>query len=299
MSTLFNGYLMVDWSANSCPKTGRDSIWWCHLRWEFGTLVLDQVQNPATRLEALAQIKNVLLAYSQSPYRILVGFDFAYAYPTGFAEAVAPGERPAWLAVWRYLAEHVEDDANNANNRFAVAAWLNQQLSQGAAPFWGCPNNQQSDYLSMRKPKAEQAELFAEFRLAERDNATHSVWKLCYPGAVGGQVLMGLPYVYALRTDPALAEVSRVWPFETGLKPLQASDLTNTHILHAEVYPSLVKVAPGPAEVKDKCQVMALAEHLAALDEQGQLGALFAGRRPLTPAERQVVEREEGWILGV
>lgn len=299
MSPLFDGYLMVDWSANSCPKTGHDSIWWCHLVWESGSLVLEQVQNPSTRLQALAQIKAVLRGYAQSPRRVLVGFDFAYAYPAGFAEAIAPREAPRWLALWRYLAERISDDAANANNRFALAANLNQQLSRGAAPFWGCPRSQESEYLSMHKPKGGLENLFPEFRLAEQGNGSHSVWKLSYPGAVGGQVLMGLPYAYALYTDPELAEVSKVWPFDTGLRTLQADDLADIHILHAEVYPSLVKVTPGPTEVKDQCQVMALAGHLAERDAQGRLGALFAGRRPLTPEQCEVVEREEGWILGV
>jgi precorrin-8X/cobalt-precorrin-8 methylmutase len=299
MSPLFDAYLMVDWSANSGPKTGRDSIWWCHQCWVSGSLELDQVRNPATRREAWEQIKAVLLDYAQSARRILVGFDIAYAYPAGFAQTLLPGKTPPWLALWRYLAEQMDDDAGNTNNRFAVAAQINAQVSGCAAPFWGCPENRQTATLSMRKPKGEAAELVAEFRLTEQGNRTHSVWKLAYPGAVGGQVLMGLPYVYALRMDPGLAGVSRVWPFETGLRPLQGADLTDIRIIHAEVYPSLVPLAPGPGEVKDRCQVMALAEHLAGLDEAGRLGAWFGGRRPLTPHDRHLVETEEGWILGV
>lgn len=299
MSPLFNAYLIVDWSANKTPKTGKDSIWWCHLQWDDGTLLLADVQNPATRHEAFAQIRNVLSGYRHADKRILVGFDFAYGYPAGFAQAIAPGESPPWLAVWRQLSRHIEDSPVNANNRFALAADLNRQLTGAAAPFWGCPENQQSDSLCMRKPKGEQANHFAEFRLAERDNTAHSVWKLNYPGSVGSQVLMGLPYLYRLRTDPELAEVSRVWPFETGLKALQPADLTGIHILHAEIYPSLVAVYPKAGEIKDKQQVIALAEYFAELDYQSQLASLFAGRRNISAEERSIVEAEEGWILGI
>jgi hypothetical protein len=297
MCALFDAYLIIDWSANNCPKTGRDSIWWCHRTRVSGSEVT--VQNPATRREAFAQIKAILHGYRRSGWRILVGFDFAYAYPAGFAQALLPGKSPPWLALWRYLSAHIEDGPHNANNRYAVAARMNAQVSAGAAPFWGCPDNRQATTLCMRKPTGEQARLFSEFRLAELGNSAHSVWKLAYPGAVGSQVLMGLPYVHALRTDPVLAGVSRVWPFETGLRPLHKADLADIHILHAEVYPSLVPISPDPGEIKDRCQVMALAEHLGTLDDEDRLGLLFGGRRSLTHKERQVVEAEEGWILGI
>jgi precorrin-8X/cobalt-precorrin-8 methylmutase len=299
MGTLFTGYLIVDWSANKSPKTGKDSIWWCHLQWEAGTLVLADVQNPATRLAAIQQIKAILLRYKDSQQRLLLGMDFAYGYPRGLAANIAAGESPPWLAVWRYLSELIEDSPRNANNRFEVAAQMNRRLSGSAAPFWGCPESKQSRYLSMRKPKGEAGTLFSEFRLAEQGNPTHSVWKLCYPGAVGSQVLMGLPYLYHLRTDPELGRVSRVWPFETGLRPLQESDLTGTNILHAEIYPSLVAVSTKPGEIKDRLQVIALAEYFADLDYKNELGRLFAGRRHVAEEERQIIEREEGWILGV
>jgi hypothetical protein len=51
--------------------------------------------------------------------------------------------------------------------------------------------------------------------------------------------------------------------------------------------------------VKDQLQVEALARHFAALDEDGTLPALFESPPGLTPAQRDTVVREEGWILGV
>lgn len=267
--------------------------------WQAGSPVVADVQNPATRHEALQQIRTILLAYKHSGQRVLVGFDFAYAYPVGFARAITKDDASPWLAVWRYLHAHIQDDARNANNRFEVAANINQHITGAAAPFWGCPASQQCETLSMRKSTGELASCFPEFRLAEATNRTKSVWQLSYPGSVGSQVLMGLPYLYQLRTDPELESLSRVWPFETGLQPLGANDLREHRIIHAEVYPSLLKVSPTKYVIKDKHQVMALAEFFAELDQQQQLGELFAGGRMLSEQERQTVEREEGWILGV
>jgi hypothetical protein len=40
-----------------------------------------------------------------------------------------------------------------------------------------------------------------------------------------------------------------------------------------------------------------MADHFAALDDAGELSALFAGPACLKPEERQTIEREEGWTL--
>lgn len=299
MHSLFDAYLIVDWSANNAPKTGKDSIWWCHMAWKAGSLAVADVQNPATRLEAFQQIKSILLTYKDTDQHVLVGFDFSYGYPAGFAKAIVTDDSSSWLGVWRYLHAHIRDDVCNANNRFAVAANINKQITGAAAPFWGCPARQQREALSMRKPVGALATRFCEFRLAEEGNSTKSVWQLSYPGSVGSQVLMGLPYIYALRTDAELAAISRVWPFETGLKPLGTDDVREHRIIHAEVYPSLINVTPAKAEINDKLQVTALAEYFSELDCQNRLGPLFAGGRALTDQQRQLVETEEGWILGV
>jgi hypothetical protein len=54
--------------------------------------------------------------------------------------------------------------------------------------------------------------------------------------------------------------------------------------------------APEPGEVKDQAQVRGACERFNALDEKGQLGALFGPASE--DARRDAVEREEGWILG-
>ena len=294
---LFDGYLIVDWSANSTPKTGKDSIWWCHMAWEEGSLIVND-NNPSTRKLAFKQIKKILTEYACLGRSVLVGFDFAYGYPQNFARSITPAKEVSWHTVWHRLSKVIEDNDANQNNRFAVAANLNHSFSGQAGPFWGCPERHCTEFLSKRKPNQD-ANLFSEFRIAEQGTSAHSVWKLAYPGAVGSQVLMGLPYLNALRNDPELQAVSSVWPFETGLKELEQNDLSQRRIIHAEIYPSLVKIPPQENGIKDQLQVNALAQHFADLDFQQQLGKLFAGKRQLNQSEKQIIENEEGWILGV
>ena len=53
------------------------------------------------------------------------------------------------------------------------------------------------------------------------------------------------------------------------------------------------------ARIKIAVQVRTMAAHYAALDDAGDLSTLFAGPAYLTPKDRETVEREEGWTLGV
>jgi precorrin-8X/cobalt-precorrin-8 methylmutase len=70
-------------------------------------------------------------------------------------------------------------------------------------------------------------------------------------------------------------------------------------IVMAEVYPSLWAIERASDETKDAAQVRAVAGYLAARDRAGELAALFVGDPGLTSAQRDVVEREEAWTLGV
>jgi len=296
---LFDAYLIVDWSASSAPKTGRDSIWWCLVQTDKGAPQVRKVNNPDTREQAVCEIREVMLRFAQSNLSLLVGFDFAYGYPKGFAQLIASTPDAPWLALWRELAKRVEDQTDNRNNRFQVAAELNRMISGRAAPFWGCPRAQCSVHLGMTRPREHTGPSLPEFRIAERKVRAHSTWKLFYPGSVGSQVLVGLPRVFALRTDPDLARVSCIWPFETGLNALDRAVLGTKRIVHAEIYPSILPVKADRNEVLDQAQVRGLALHFAGLDQEERLARLFAGDTRLRQDQRRLVESEEGWILGV
>jgi precorrin-8X/cobalt-precorrin-8 methylmutase len=287
---LFDAYLMVDWSAEGRPKRGPDSIWYCLLARAGGGLRVAALANPATRAQARAEIADLL---ARTSGRVLAGFDFPNAYPQGFARAVGFAGRP-WRAVWDGLAHLIEDDAGNRNNRFEVAKALNRRVSGGPFPFWGCHAAFAGPELSTRRPAGYGNGLLAERRLCEAYvPRTQPCWKLAYTGSVGSQALTGIPVKRALRRHPALAEASRVWPFETGL-----GVPANGRIVLAEVYPSLAPLALGQGEVKDERQVSAAARFFAARDEAGLLALDLAGPAALSTAERRLVQREEGWLLG-
>jgi precorrin-8X/cobalt-precorrin-8 methylmutase len=296
-SPLFDAYLMVDWSARSGPARGADSIWWALVERRNGAAALIRRENPPLRAAAVERIAEVLAALSAEGRRSLIGFDFPFGYPAGFAAALGLDGAPPWTALWRLLCERVEDAPDNRNNRFEVAAALNGMTRFGAFPFWGHPPGRHYPRLGAKKPRCYGPDTLPERRLIEhRVRRAKPVWQLSGSGAVGGQALLGIPCVRALRRDPRLADRARVWPFETGLAPPRPA---SGEIVIAEVYPSIIKENQEPDLVKDARQVRTIAEHFAGLDDAGALAPLFAGDPGLTAAERRLVETEEAWILGV
>jgi precorrin-8X/cobalt-precorrin-8 methylmutase len=291
-SAVFDAYVMVDWSAESRPKTGADSIWWTCLERGPNGLEERASANPPTRAEAESQLADLLSDLAARGLTVLCGFDFNFGFPQGFAGRIGAKD---WRAVWRRLAAEIKDSDDNSNNRFAVAAELNHAVSGRAAPFWGRPAA--AECATLAATRGDFAGL-PERRLAET-RVTHAkpVWQLAYAGAVGSQTLTGIPRLERLRRHPWLAEVTRVWPFETGLQPLVKS--SDWRIVLAEVYPGLLPYKPVDGQIKDRVQVDMLARHFAQADAEGRLSAMFAGDPTLSPSERAIVETEEGWILGV
>jgi hypothetical protein len=237
--------------------------------------------------------------FSERKVSTLIGFDFPYGYPSGFAKALDLPGKP-WRAVWDAITARIEDHADNSNNRFEVAAELNKQVSGRPFPFWGCTPDRQNAMLTSCKVYRSSAASLPEYRLTDRRaKGAQSVWKLSYPGAVGSQALLGIPYLAKLRAAPEFGAVSRVWPFETGLQPLAWRKERDWFILHAEIFPSLLRSIPSPGEIKDEVQVRDLAKYFAELDEKGELRSLFDRPAGITDEECSVVESEEGWILGI
>lgn len=120
---------MVDWSASSRPTTGSDSIWYCLITRTGTSLHVVALENPSTRVAAMAEIRNLLCGLARQERTVLVGFDFPFGYPAGFADALRlEGDRP-WDRVWSELVRSIVDRADNSNNRFEVAGELNRRLS--------------------------------------------------------------------------------------------------------------------------------------------------------------------------
>jgi precorrin-8X/cobalt-precorrin-8 methylmutase len=226
--------------------------------------------------------------------RVLIGFDFPFGYPAGFAARLGLSG-PPWLAVWEEIARLVSDDEQNSNNRFDVAAAMNERVSGAKFPFWGCPAQPVRNYLGPKHHRGHEQNGLAERRLIdEYMTGAQPCWKLLGAGSVGGQVLTGIPVVRALREDPRWRDGARIWPFETGLRAQPDGTL-----IMAEVYPSLWSVSPVAGEPKDAAQVRTVARYFAELNREGALPGLFAGDPHLTREQRGRVEAEEAWTLGV
>ncbi len=291
---LFDSYVVVDWSAASVPRRGRDSIWIGHLRRDRHRLDEIALENPPTRREARDRLLALFATDRAAGRRTLAGFDFPLGYSSGFARRLSLSG-PAWLAIWNEITGLIEDAADNANNRFAAAAALNRRASGAAAPFWGCPPRQSGTFLAATHHRQHEALGLSERRLAEeRLRRAQPVWKLYGNGSAGSQGLTGIPVLHWLREQ--LAPALSVWPFETGLAVPRSPPGT---IIVAEAYPSLIPLESLKGDVKDAAQVRTLAGYFATLDASGCLAPLFCGDPSLTRLDRGRIEAEEGWVLGV
>jgi len=284
---------MVDWSAASKPTTGPDSIWIGVLKRNVRFQMAFEAHNPATRVEAEKLLNSILDELKRKSERVLVGFDFPLAFPRGTAAALKLSGEP-WRAVMDFTAKEIKDKPDNTNNRFQVGAKMNRLMTGEAFPFWGAPARDEQTMLSAKRPREHGPNDLPELRLTEQSTKGPSpIWKLYYQGSVGGQALTGLPVIKRLRDTRA----AKVWPFETGWRPLTSADVADTEAVFAEIYPSLFGAKPAAGEVKDQAQVRTACERFNALDEKGQLAALFGPTKD--DQRREIVEREEGWILGV
>lgn len=274
----FDRVIVVDWSAANLPTspTNRANAIWigCHdaeggAEWHHRTRASAETQLVTLIDTALADRK-----------RLLVGFDFAMGYPTGFAVRLT-GEARA-QAVWAWLDREINDTPDNRNNRFDVASRINAAFPAGPGPFWSHPTGQHWPGLPTRRAGIDYDALgLAECRAAERAlPRAKSPWMLFNPGSVGSQSLLGLPMIHRLAQRPGTA----VWPFDAPEGP----------VVIAEVYPSLlagpVAIAANAGGIPaDQAQVRLLSRALFALSRADRLASLFHAPQ---------IAAEEGWILG-
>jgi hypothetical protein len=285
----FDTYVIVDWSAATVPKTGRDSIWVCR-RDRTG----ETIANPATRHAAKVLLCEMLTEAIARGERVVLGFDFPFGYPAGFAARLGLSGTP-WRAVWDEIAWLIEDAPDNRNNRFEVGEALNRRISNGRFPFWGCPPGRDYAHLGPRHHNGHAAGGLAEKRLIDSWMVgAQPCWKLAYTGSVGSQALTGIPVVRALRDDSRWADRARVWPFETGL-----GVGADTQIVFAEVWPSWWRkeIRPELGPPNDQAQVRSVARIFAEADRVGGLAGWFAP--PVAAADQDRVVAEEAWTLGV
>ncbi|WP_342078033.1 gephyrin-like molybdotransferase Glp [Yoonia sp. SS1-5] len=245
----FDTFLIVDWSGGNdrglAPK--KDAIW-------AGVARKGKAEEPVylrNRQVAEEWITAFLSDERKAKRRVMAGFDFAFGYPAGFGKVLTGSDDP--FAIWDWFADRVEDSPK-ANNRFDLAGEINAMFP-GAGPFWG--NGLKRDIKRLpRKGNSRRGHGMPEKRAAEEmAKGAFPVWQLAGAGAVGSQVIMGLPMLSRLRK----AFDAFVWPFE----PLSGD------IALVEVWPSLlskvIAVTQPDDRIKDAHQVFTLAQALSAL----------------------------------
>jgi molybdopterin-guanine dinucleotide biosynthesis adapter protein len=286
MTTSSTLVIVADWSAaqGRKPKPQEDRCW---LAWgtQDQTIRSEPLYQP-TRLEAEATIRNLLIEHADKT--CLIGFDFAIGYPV--SDTGSP-VLPVGTELCAFIASQISDDPSGVNNRFEIAAALNQhivrQTGQQAGPFWGRPRELRIPDLPERRPTSHTG--IGQFRACERasqrvtKSRPQSAWKLSGVGCVGSQALMGLPTIHRLLTDPALQSRSHLWPFEP------VPDVANP-ITIAEIYPSMFAERSPVYWFKDARQVIDTRDAI--------LEILATGNDPVPPIDHPKAKLE-GWILGV
>ncbi|THH34376.1 molybdopterin molybdenumtransferase MoeA [Aliishimia ponticola] len=271
----FDTVIVVDWSGGNdtgaAPR--KDAIWVCAAQ-------SGQAEDPVylrNRQDAETWLSGRIAQERQKGHRVLVGFDFAFAYPSGFAEALLGSDDPVNpLDVWAHLADAIADMPER-NNRFDLAGDINRGLGQGKGPFWG--NALQRDIVGLPRTKQDYANPFPERRTCEaRAKGSFTCWQLAGAGAVGSQTLMGLPVLHRLRERFGM-DVT-VWPFE----PLGGP------VAFVEIWPSLVLGSAPDGEIRDAWQVREMAIRISALSAEAL--------RQITTIESPEARRE-GWIFGL
>ena len=265
----FQSFAMVDWSGgnDTGPRPRKDAIWIAVVR----AGRADSPRYLRNRAQAEEVLRDLITEERAAGRRLLIGFDFPFGYPVGFAQAVTGKKDP--LALWAWLADRVED-APKANNRFDLAGQINAQFS-GNGPFWG--NALARDIANLPRTKGDYQNPFPDRRACEKAaRGTFTCWQLAGAGSVGGQVLMGLPVLARLRRS--FEGAVSVWPFEPP----------DRDVAFVEIWPSLlndqVRRMPG---IRDAAQVHLMARALANLAPT-DLAQMLAQHAP-----------EEGWIFGL
>ena len=259
--------IVVDWSGGNDrgPRPKADAIW----------IARDGQDAVYLRNRQVAEVwlHDAIADAINSNIPLLIGFDFPFGYPRGFARALCNSDDP--LDLWAWFADHIQDSPSQ-NNRFDIAGQINARFA-GVGPFWG--NGLRRDIPDLpRRGRDRAANPFAERRHVEaQTKGTFTCWQMSGAGSVGGQVMMGLPMLHRLRH--AFSEHIRVWPFEPAEKL----------ITFAEVWPSLVTGPAPQGMIKDAHQVITTASHFA------HMPAAQFDRALSVPH----VAAQEGWILGV
>ncbi len=267
----FDAVLMVDWTGggDTGPTPKKDAIWMARAAGGHA----DAPEYVRNRLIARDRLAEEIQKTLDAGERLMIGFDFPFGYPQGFARHITGSDDP--FALWQWITDRA-GDLKDGKNRFDLAAQMNALLP-GDGPFWFNGIKREIDGLSRKKPPTLPV---TELRKAETlAKGAFTCWQMGGAGAVGSQVLMGLPILQSLRA--MFPDQIAVWPFEPLDRP----------IAFIEIWPSLIaaEVAANqqPDEIKDAAQVRTLAAAVSRLSPT-ELEQMLDVHAP-----------KEGWIFGL
>ena len=251
--------LVVDWSANSKPKTGADSIW-------IGDAVGNRV-NPPTRLEAIRFLKDVVERGGDKK-KWLIAFDFSFCVP-GWSGVGEDGVPTFWKEVcdcflpeskWNPQWESKTFDFKNesAALRWKVANDLNRAVFN-QKKFWGCPKDLEKGLDDLSSKKGDRKGVSDEKRSTD-SNGAKSPWQLLGAGSVGSQMLMGICHLQRWRKDEEWSDKISVWPFENSRKQIVFAETFPSHEIFKGLIDRLNNHRCGL--VKDALQVTSVAYYL-------------------------------------
>lgn len=269
----FDTIVVADWSARSSPSPARpskDAIFLGICRDGYVATLYQR-----TRSHAMRTLSGLLDGELRAGRRVLAAFDFPLGYPRGLASSLTGIDDP--LVFWRLLAEQIEDDDRNRNNRFEVASRLNASFPEDG-PFWGHPIDLHMPGLPFRKPRYDTFP-FQERRKIERlVQRAKSCFQLMGAGSVGSQAFLGIARLEALRQRYGAA---------VSVAPFQSPE---TQLVLAECYPGLmadvIATRSRAGEIPDRAQVRIMAHALSRLPADRLMDLLSDG------------DPVEGWILG-
>jgi len=174
----FSRVIAADWSG--VASGGHETIWMAEVR--NGELV--SLENGRSR----ADLTDHLIAIAAADPNIVVGLDFAFAFPAWFTKEL--GAKTVH-DLWRIVEREGE-------------SWLRECRS----PFWGRSNT--------RKPSLASHFRETEVRAAGATGAQpKSVFQIGGAGAVGTGSIRGMPHLIRLR-EAGFA----IWPFDAPRRPL-------------------------------------------------------------------------------
>lgn len=173
--------IAVDWSG---ARTGlKHKLWLAEAR---GGQVL-RLESHGSREELVEH----LVALARTDPRLVIGLDFAFAFPEWFARANACARA---IDVWELVAREGE-------------TWL----ANCRAPFWGRPGRCKPPQHVDRDPyRATEGEI-----VDVRGVRPKSVFQIGGAGAVGTGTLRGMPFLATLQRAGC-----SIWPFDDARLPL-------------------------------------------------------------------------------